>query len=94
MLAFGLSACITPPPPYLDYTMARTAYHAAQDVDAARFASGLWAKADENFRNGEKSYRENDFGPAQVFFKKAIYFSERAEDATRLKKFETGDSFP
>ena len=89
-----MSACITPPPPYQDYTLARTAYRAAQDVDSARFAAGLWAKADENFRNGERAYRENDFGPAKEYFRKAVLFSERAEDATRLKKFETGDSFP
>jgi hypothetical protein len=90
----SLSACISPPPPYQEYTIARTAVRAAQDVDSARFASGLWAKAEESFRNGEKAYREVDFDIAKDLFKKATYFAERAEDATRLKKFESGDSFP
>lgn len=94
IVGVAVSACVTPPPPYQEYTTARTAFKAAQDVDSARFASGLWAKAEDNYRKGEKAYRESDFGEAKQFFKRATAFSERAEEATRLKKFESGDSFP
>ena len=92
VLAF--SGCVTGSPPYEDYTVARTAVRAAQDVDSARYAPGLWAKADEAYRNGEQSYKDSNFESAQSFFKKAIRYSEEAENATRLKKFESGDSFP
>jgi hypothetical protein len=90
----GLTACISPPPPYEDYTIARTAIHAAQEVDSARFAAGWWAKAEESYRKGEQAYREVEFEEAKKLFKNATKYAERAEDATRMKKFESGDSFP
>lgn len=93
-LTAALSGCVTPPPPYDDYTIARTAVTSAQEVDSARFAPGLWAKAEESYRKGEKAYKEFEFDEARKLFRMAISFAERAEDATRLKKFESGDSFP
>jgi hypothetical protein len=90
----SLMACVSPPPPYEDYTIARTAIRAAQEVDSARFAAGWWAKAEENYRKAEIAYREVDFEEAKKFFKNATKYAERAEDATRMKKFESGDSFP
>jgi hypothetical protein len=93
-IAVYFSGCVTPPPPYEDYTIARSAVQAAQEVDAPRFSAGLWAKADENYRKGEKAWREFEFEDAKKYFKNAISFAEKAEDATRLKKFESGDSFP
>lgn len=88
------TGCVAVPPPYEEYTLARSAVKAAQEVDSARFATGLWHRAEENFRNGQKAFKESDYGPAKVYFKKAVEFAERAENATRLKKFQTGDSFP
>jgi hypothetical protein len=91
----SLSSCVVAaPPPFEDYTIARAAIRAAQDVDSARFSPGLWNKADENFRNGQKAYKESDYADAKIYFKKATDLAERAENATRLKKFQTGDSFP
>lgn len=91
----SLNSCVVAaPPPFEDYTMARAAIRAAQDVDSARFAPGLWNKADENYRSGMKSYKDQDFLDAKAFFKKATDLAERAENATRLKKFQSGDSFP
>lgn len=74
--------------------MARAAIRAAQDVDSARFSPGLWNKADENYRNGQKAYKDSDYADAKMYFKRATVYAERAEDATRLKKFQSGDSFP
>ncbi len=91
----SLSSCVVAaPPPFEEYTLARAAVRAAQDVDSPRFSAGLWNRADENFRKGQKAYKESDYAEAKVFFKKAIDFAERAENSTRLKKFQTGDSFP
>lgn len=89
-----LVGCVTPPPPYEDYTIARTAIRAAQDVDSPRFAAGWWAKADESYRKGEQAYKDVEFEQAQKYFRSAIRYAERAEDTTRLKKFESGDTFP
>lgn len=94
--AFLISAagCVAAPPPYEEYTLARSAVRAAQDVDSARFASGLWNKAEENYRNGEKAFKDADYDQARRYFVAAQGFAERAENATRLKKFQTGESFP
>lgn len=89
-----VTGCVAAPPCYEEYVMARAAVRAAHDVDSARFATGLYNKADENFRSGEKAYKDQDFAEAKKFFINAQAFAERAENATRLKKFQTGDSFP
>lgn len=94
VLAGGLTACITPPPPYEDYTLARTALHAAKDADSARFAAGWWSKAEDSYRNGEQAYKDVEFEKAKKYFRNTIRYAERAENVTRLKKFESGDSFP
>jgi hypothetical protein len=94
VLILSLAGCVAAPPPYEEFTLARAAIRAAQEVDSARFTAGLWNKADENFRNGQKAYKEGDFAPAKVYFKKTIEYAEKAENATRLKKFQSGDSFP
>jgi len=95
VLASGLSACvIAPPAPYEEYVLARAAVRAAQEVDSARFSTGLWNRAEENYRNGAKSFKDADFKEAQQYFQRAIEYAERAENATRLKKFQSGDSFP
>ena len=94
ILFLSLSNCVVAPPPYEEYTMARTAVRAAQDVDAARFAVGFWNKAEENYRLGQRAWKEAEFEEARTRFKRAQEFAERAENATRLKKFQSGDSFP
>lgn len=92
--SLSLVGCVAPPPPYEDYTLARAAVKAAQEVDSARFATGLWHRAEENFRQGQKAFKESDYGRAKVYFQQALEYAERAENATRLKKFQTGEGFP
>lgn len=82
------------PPPYDEYNLARTAIKAAQDVDSARYASGLWNRAEENYRTAQREFQDNEFAKAKKHFGLAIQFAEKAENATRLKKFQTGDSYP
>ncbi len=95
ILLLGLSACvIAPPAPYEEYVLARAAVRAAQEVDSARFSTGLWNRAEESYRNGAKTFKDADFKDAQSHFLRAIEYAERAENATRLKKFQSGDSFP
>lgn len=86
--------CVAAPAPYEDYVLARAAVRAAQDVDSARFSTGLFVRAEENYRRGQKSFKESDYQDAKNYFTKAIEYAERAENSTRLKKFQSGDSFP
>lgn len=81
-------------PPYEDYSLARTALQAARDTDAPKYAPGFWQQADDFYRQAEKSYKDNEFGKARVQFNKARAFAEKAENATRLKKFQSGDVTP
>jgi Domain of unknown function (DUF4398) len=91
----ALMGCVlTPPPPYEEFAIAQAAIRAAQDVDSARFATSTWHRADEQFRNGQKAFRDNDFAEARRFFLRATQLAESAENATRLKKFKSGEGFP
>ena len=83
-----------PPPPYEDYALAKAAVRAARDVDSARFSTTTMHKAEEAFRKGEKSFKDNDFEQAKRFFVRSKELAESAENATRLKKFKNGDTFP
>ena len=93
-LPFLVGGCVLPPPPYEDYTMAGAAIQAAQDSDSPRYAPSLWDKADENYEKGKQAYKDADFDIAEKYFIVAKDYAERAENATRLKKFATGESFP
>ena len=89
-----LTACVASPPPYDDYNIARAAMVAARDVDSAKSAPGLWNRADESYRLGQKEFLENDFYEAKKHFQLAIHFAEKAENATKLKRFQSGDAYP
>jgi len=86
--------CVIGPPPFEEYTIARSAVQAARAVDSVRFAPGLWNRADESFREGEKCYRDSEFDRARTLFQDATQYAERAENTTRLKKFQMGDGVP
>lgn len=88
-----LSSCATEPP-LEQFTTARAALNAARDVDSTRFSPGHFHRAEEQYRYGEKAYRDEDYALAKKYFEQATYFAEQAENSTRLKKFKTGESFP
>jgi hypothetical protein len=92
--SIAFSGCVNAPPPFEEYTLARAAVRAAQEFDSARFAPAYWNKAEDSFRSGQKAFKDADFGAAKKFFELAQASAERAENVTRLKKFESGDSFP
>lgn len=89
-----MGGCIMPPPPYEEYTIAQSAVQAAQEADSPRMAANLWNKADEAYHKGVKAYKDAEFDDAKKYFIVAKDWAERAENATRLKKFQTGESFP
>lgn len=93
-LSSSLGGCVLPPPPFEDYNLARAAVQAAQEADSPRISTNLWNRADEEFRLGERAYRDKEFDQAKRHFLKARKYAERAENVTRLKKFQSGDTFP
>lgn len=88
-----LGGCASPPP-FEDYALARSAISAAQEVDSAKFAKGFWSRAEENYLEGQKAFANQDYEVAKKLLRKSTEYAERAENLTRLKKFQTGDSFP
>ena len=91
--ALSFTGCAGPRP-NLEYTFAREAIEAAKEAGAQNFAPGHWAKAEQSFRSGELLFKDNVNSEAKEQFVKARRFAERAENLTRLKKFESGESFP
>ena len=87
----ALSGCIAPQP-IEEYTLARAALNSAKESGSERLAPGLWYKAEENYRKGQKYLKDRDNESAKVGFLKAIEFAEKAENASRLKKFESGET--
>jgi hypothetical protein len=90
-LALALSGCVAPLP-IEEYTLARAAVSSARESGSERLAPGLWYKCEENYRKGQKALREKDNEEAKVSFLRAIEFAEKAENASRLKKFESGET--
>ena len=88
-----ISGCVVAPLPTEEYTLARAALAAAKDSGAERLAPGIWYKADENYHFGEKYLKEKDNISAKAAFLKSIEFAEKAENAARIKKFESGENF-
>jgi len=88
-----VSGCVVAPLPIEEYTLARAAVSAAKDAGAERLASGLWFRADESYRKGRSYLADRDNESARQSFLRAIDFAEKAENASRLKKFETGETF-
>lgn len=93
ILSLGVAGCASSPP-IEEYTIARTALRAAQESDAARYASGFWHNAEQHYRKGQKLFRLNDFALAKEHFDKAIDYAEKAENVTRLKKYQSGEGLP
>ncbi len=84
--------CVTVAFPIEEYNLARTALEAAKVSEAPRFAPGLWYKAEEAYREGQRSYKERRYSDAQLQFIEAKYAAERAENAARLARFQSGDT--
>lgn len=93
LFSVAISACAGNPP-IQEYNIARTALNAAREAEAPRYSAGFWHKAEENYQLGQKAYAENDFASAKVKFENSIGFAEKAENATRLKKFQSGEGVP
>ena len=87
----GLSGCAGHVP-HEEYTLAVTALQAAKLAQAPRFAPGLYTKAEDYYRQGQREFDDRNYSSAQEDFDQARKFAEQAENFTVLKKAETGES--
>ena len=90
LLNFLILGCTTPHPT-LDYVLAREAFSAAKEVDAARYAPAYYHKAEESFRLAERNYRDHLYDEAIEEFNAAKSYSEKAENVSRVLRQKAGD---
>lgn len=78
------------PKPYEDYALAYVALEAAKGAEASRYSPGNWSKAERLYREGQQAYKDNANERAKQLFRASMDYAEKAENVTRLKKFQTG----
>jgi len=93
LVAGFLAGCVTYIP-VDEYNLARTAYEAALDADASRYAPSLWFNAEQTYRGAQKSFKERNFGEARYKFTQARLYAEQAENIARLARHQSGDTVP
>lgn len=89
-LVFITSACVTSVP-VDEYTLARAAYEAAKDAEALRYAPALWYNAEQAYREGQRAFKERRYGDAESNFIEARAAAEKAENAARIARHQSGD---
>ncbi len=86
-----LSSCVTVSIPVQEYSLAKAAYEAAVTAESAKYAPQLFYKAEKAYKRGEQLYKERDFEGARVQFVSSQKLSEKAEDESRVKQFNSGE---
>ena len=81
-------------PPIEEWNLARVAYSAAQDSDAKRYAPRVYIRAQGYLRKAERAYRERYYEKSTEYFRKSRYYSERAENISRVKMLMQGGMGP
>lgn len=94
LILFWVAAGCAGAPPVEDYTIARTALEAARAFEAPRYAPGYYNAAEEVYRRAQKLYSDRYYEEAKVQFKSATELAEKAENATRYKRYQSGEAGP
>jgi len=93
LLLIGSVGCVGSPP-YLEYTLSRTAIKYAKSSKASGLAPGTWHKAEKYFLQAKKYYNNQDYEDARLSFVRSRIMAEKAENISRLKSFESGEGLP
>lgn len=88
---FTFSGCVTAPPPNDEFTLAKIAIEAAQNVQSVKYSPGYWHKAQEYYRQAKILYSGREYLEAKELFIKARISAERAENSARLLRHKNGD---
>ena len=81
-------------PPIEEYNLASAALKAANDSEAKRYAPRVYSQARRYMRKAERSFKDRYFDKSTEFFRKSRYYSEKAENISRVKMFKQGDMGP
>ncbi len=87
-------SCVNRTVPTEEYNLARIALTAAKDSEAKRYAPKVYSKAIQYMRKAERAYNERYFEKSTGYFRKSRYYSERAENISRVKMFSQGEMTP
>lgn len=77
--------------PNPDYVLAREAFNAAEEVDAAKYAPANFHKSEEAYRKALQLYQQRNYKDAIRDFKLARAYAERAELAARIQRQKAGE---
>ncbi len=90
-VALVMAGCITIPAPIEEYALARAAMEAAKAVDAARFSSGFYHRALENYTKAEILYNDREYQDAREMFTQARVDFEKAENSAHVQRKKNGE---
>lgn len=88
-----LGACATTQAPIEEYNLAAVAIEAAKQVEAAKYASGYFHKAQESYRKGQILFKAREYDKARIEFFNAKSDAERAENISRIVRWKNGEVF-
>ena len=87
-LALG---CVNKQPPIEEYNLARAAVMAAKDSEAKRYAPRVYSQAKRYMRKAERAFKDRYFEKSTGLFRKSRYYSEKAENISRVKMLKQGE---
>ncbi len=90
-LAFG---CVNKQPPREEFNLARAALEAAKVSEAKRYAPRVYSEARRYMRKAERAYKDRYFEKSTEYFRKSRYYSEKAENISRVMIFKQGAMGP
>ena len=93
-LLFLVFGCVSPVKSHEEYNLAQGAYRAAQEGEAKRYAPKVFYQAKKYLRRAQRAFKARDYDKATSFFQKSRYYSEKAENISRLKQFKQGEMAP
>lgn len=88
------SGCVNKGLVHEEYNLAYIALKAAEETEAKRYAPRFFSSSRKYMKWGKKAYKRQEYKKATEYFKKCRYYSEKAENASRLKMFKQGETSP
>ncbi len=87
------TSCVTEVP-IDEWAVARAAYNAAKEAEAARYVPAIWFNGEQAYREAQRAYKERRYGDARDLFAQAKALCEQAENAAKLAQKQAGDIIP
>ncbi len=91
VLPFIFLGCVSDPP-IEDYVLADAAMTSARNSRADQYAPVYWQKAQSAYVTAESLFKDREFEAAIQQFRAAREYAERAENASRLLQFRSGEA--